>query len=587
MAVFAPFALAAGIGEMRVEAFETNRAELDAQGQLNCVVEAFQGPTPSPACPLELRRSSPGVLTPDAEVTGIRILDAFFASDGLPDSPPATLHADGSNVGYSVSSMQRFSTERGTGGAVPAVIHPGRGWWTAWYGVWEDKNRDGVLDVRIHVYPGATGNRQSAAPDNEMLGIPHVPIAAFVEPGNHPTQDAAVMPSEDEADFTYNTNTPGATGSDAIERRGFVSTNTYAFFYDGSILRTFVVTTVANGTFVPQMDGLPYFCDIGRCLADIDRYPAVAPAPVASLYGAIAAPFVDALPPPAVNLLCPNNCWVPPLPLSPEGQRAAGPALGALFAEYPQETSTDASGPHASSASGRLSAFQDGYRGWLDLIPSYFIPAGSQTHKPMVGVSPGSDQAHMPGWLNIEIFTGAWKDLNRDGYIGTASTPDPHEYGNRPLADDYGRSRGEFRPHYAINENGALKGLLCVFFTPDRDWGPAGVVIGTTVGVPSVGTRYSARTNPCDPSLQNREQVDRDTSVWHVTGNRPFGLYVDPNPAMEGHYWSSFSRTVFFPQGTAGIPFRMCTERASIDYVDDGAPARDEVWDCDHVASLV
>jgi len=570
IALLVPALAAAYDGDVRFEAEEHDRLRLDGKGQNNRVVEAIAD-----------RGATPG---------GILLLDDFWDTTGTAHTvdmkavPGFVL--SGADENYQPGITTRGDLERTSGGMLPKAILPGTGMFNAWYGRWEDKNGDGIIDDTY----------EDRSPFDEWFPIERANLYSYVVPGAHPNLYSSTRPSEDGPDFTY-----VYRGTPQMYRSASHLAFDRIVFLDGSLFTHYVVDTVVNPLLVPS-PGKP-FTPQADSLVDIDEYPVVAPGPVAQLY----KPFGDAIVAPLGSpsfATCPGSCEYPPFAFPAPLDGPAALVQGRLYAPYEQESRAASD----SSAAGRLLEFQTDYLGWVDLIPDYagpdplgYLPVH---HGPVPGRSADGRPAMIPGHLGFTLRSGLWKDLNEDGWIGAAG-PDPHLGGNRPIADAYLDAKGEYIADWLVNAaNTRLIGLryLTVTLTPTPDWGPAGAFVMMNTYTPAVDGQsvlvcglqnvapivFNGAPDPskaqCAVDYGTASVNDPNARLRRVTGNEPVTLSLHSKTLDPGFYQAL--QYLYLPQGTLGFSVRACTEEAFVKYNSGGLDVNDRVWDCDTLAPL-
>ncbi|HVL47798.1 MAG TPA: hypothetical protein VM889_04505 [Candidatus Thermoplasmatota archaeon] len=603
--VFAATALAAylvagcttGSGDFyaATEASEPGRTGLENQGQRNCMVEALAQQETS---------DCPGVATGAPHpARGILVLDDFYIQPGGPASPSSL--SEGALVeGYRCWSNQPTScsgptnnlisgmnTARASRGLLPDIILPGAGRFMAAYGWFNNTNGD--ESVRVDDTGRTPSGAVTAGPANEFVRKPDGNLVSYVEPGSRPSWDNLMRPGDIEPDITY------VMQDFATMRTAYLyeqkSAGTYAgqpaaatIWFDGSLLRTLTVTTVTDPLFTPAPNGRPY-TTTASSLVDIDVYGALAPGPVSALFASVAGPAMDRYASPSWGL-CPNACVPGPVPLG--GTPASGPgglAQGLVWAPNLPETRLGS----GNSAEGRLQDFQEGYRGWVDVIPAmratyagWFIPVAWTPTLPVPLSRSGAGEPEPtlpPGtFFAPEAWVGVWNDRSQDGRIGLVDASDPYEGGSRPNPDNYYDSRGEFFGVEPKLPEG--RAYVTLTFTPDTDWGPGGVY-----------HYYSSMPN--DPFAESPSDCMVNGAVFCfgvtsgstksfelvLTGVSPSGgggWFVSTMPNPKGHY--SPLTSVVFPAGSPG--FTVCTDVLVTEWAEGGSLVRDAVRDCDHYA---
>lgn len=536
------------------EADEADRALLEAIGQNNCVAEAS--------------RQRGGVRC-DSTADGIVMLDSMAYSSG-PGAAGAghPIGQDRALAPFYLDSNQH----RETGGAVNDVILPGDNDFHAWYGPWDDRNVDGVLDIRIVLRP-ATSQAQAFtfggyAPDTEFRALNGAAdrMYAWVTPGSHPPSGTdPTRPDDAQPDFQY------SFQDQSLDQVWSMFTG--SVYLDGSLLEDYRVDTVTNPILLGDPVALRPYRLSPTSLVDIDRYAAVVSTPLSPIYSAMVSPFVQLVNSPGVGL-CPNNCQFPPLPVAvPLG------LANTVWGPYEHETDPGT----ANSASGFASMYKTDYHGWVDVVPGFthgtFAFNGNHKVYPLPAFGEDGGLAMPPGLFNAELWTGIWKDLNEDGYIGTA-TSDPHDGGNRPVADQYYAPRGEFVAWNPVRPAGSTVRLSAIF-TPDSDWGPQGIFLFGTTPTPTISSRDCPGTVIGPPPSP---VTTTPSGLCHVTGAQsfevPFTTITTPGHFPLGQY-------PFFPSGSAFGGFTVCLTPGWTMSFDTGSSSIDEpLADCDHVERL-
>ncbi|HVL48587.1 MAG TPA: hypothetical protein VM889_08530 [Candidatus Thermoplasmatota archaeon] len=561
---------------------------LAAMGQRNCIAEAVNA-RGGPDCPVQPIVTG---FKPNP-TSGIRVLDSHYTTQsGLPT--PGLLVG---NLGETVDDVDdavaagRGPTQPGTsqggnnlrrdsGGLLPDVILPGQGQLRAWYGHWNDLNGNGVIEAW-------RGTGAAAQSNDEWFSKTLGKLAAYVDPGSHPHVRNLDRPGDSSPDFWY---VPYAGSNYEWYQTGLNNDN-YILFVDGSLMRTLTVRSVTEPILSPNADGSAPYTTSPTSLVDIDEYPALAPTPVASAYAATVGNLVWPLGSPSLGT-CPNGCR--PGPFSLRGTPIQGlepllaPHVRNLYAPYPREHAPG----EGSTSAGRHADHLAAYRGWIDLIPtwgyrnvshqeaSYYARGG-----PLPGKTADGRQAMMPGFLSFEVRTGIWKDLDGDGYIGTAG-PDPYHSGFRPLPDNYTDPRGEFFGIFADKGSYASHVSFRIVLVPDTTWGPGVIVVDDFTGSPGgndvVCTGRSATVPNC---------VKDPTRYGAYTGTQPIVLNARRDVTEAGVGSDSVpglyrSNAAFFPQGSEGFAFTACTELLTLKYVENDGPVEETLRDCDWIGPL-
>ncbi|HVL48397.1 MAG TPA: hypothetical protein VM889_07565 [Candidatus Thermoplasmatota archaeon] len=551
-------AAVAGHARVAFEAGENGRAALDASGQRNCIPEAISGATGP--CPWGANGA-------------MRVLDSvvfatFPTGAHAPGEPPSS----GLPIGWASSSAgQQYNdnVHRGSGGTVADVILPGSSTFRAWYGWWWDNNTNGVIDLAVRIDPEG---RDEFAKTNEFRMIASTAATSmqgYVSPGAHPPVTSSQRPGDVEPDFGYSAFTNDAR---QMWNQGNGGNLQGSVFLDGSLLETFVVETVTHPILVPGFtpDGVakPY-TTTASSLVDIDRYAALAPGPLAGVYqGTGASALVRSVDGPGLSL-CPENCVVPPFPV------AAGPVAGLAFARYGQETDEDA----GSSASGRLADYRARYAGWLDVVFGLAVPeslaAGTYRQTPLLALGAGGAGAVPPGGsLAFEMWTGAWRDLDEDGYIGAAGG-DPYEGGNRPVPDRYRSSGSEFVAHNGIPPTENLYPNVTLVPEEGSSWGEAGVILldRGTIGALTLlnsGLCAARPSSACGPAYLHGPRY---------VGREPITIDASTQGGAVG--FRASTHILVFPEGSVGN-----IVACSSAWVVRTAEGDETVHDCDRIAAL-
>ncbi|HVL47603.1 MAG TPA: hypothetical protein VM889_03515 [Candidatus Thermoplasmatota archaeon] len=532
------------------ERAEPGRIELDAAGQMNCL-----GPNdPASRCaPAPTGRAHPATAT--------LVLDNVYQSDGATDpagSAAVVLVSPSENADAPVMDVSRGANwHRATGGEVPDVIVPGRGYFLSWHGRWSDANGDGVAQVRWHSSRGPTDPR----PSNEWVPDDTGGIVSYIEPGAHPVATSRVRPAEATPDLVYRYVVIEMVHKPAGDVDGRV------LFVDGSLFRAMTVETVTHAHLAPSPDGQKPFTASTTSLVDVDRYAAVAPAPVAGAYRATLGPAADAIGSPSVGL-CPNACRPGPVPLG--ATPVAGPAgevQAAVWAPYPREW-------EAGSGSTRAGLHEEhvaGYEAWIDLRLFYAAWGGLAAGEagPLPGRGADGSPSMLPGVLAWEVWTGVWKDLDGDGHIGSAKPGDPYEGGTRPIADDYANPVGEFFGHWPTTDAGHLVQTVYVEVRPTTTWGAGAFILADGAGNPT-----------CEgPGLSSTCYTSGAVLLAGSTPVRLYGIFESETP---GRYLGR--ATLLLPEGSPGLT--ACSLAVSLEHGTDGNRRRTTLADCDTLAPL-
>jgi len=549
---------------VRRETNENRHATNDAAGQRTCLVEAMND-APSPACPFE---TFAGAFGPHEGYLVLDVFNGYYGPARAPD-PAALERGDAAAFVFGAQPGSHMNLHRASGGLFAEALLPGPAWWRAWYGPWEDRDGDDMIDFRPRFQGSAVVGME---PDNEWIPLQGSTetMYAWVEPGAHQPAYATHAPGPDQPDFDFKPSANSLWSSTS----GPTTT-----FYDGSVLTTYTMVTVTNPTLAPSCDerGCRPYTPSTRSRADIDVYASLAPGPVSALYEAFATGTVHTLPAPGFAL-CPRGCAGPPVPVDGAARPYAGLVEGAVYAPYAQETSIDpGDARQASHASGDAARFREGFRAWIDLVPT--VGVGDRQFL-MPGRADDGRPTMMPGKLSWSVIVGVWFDANEDGFIGAVERADPYKSGTNPWPDDYGNALGEFLPHTVVNPLGPIsadpKEIFWVTLTPDDTWGPAGVFIGTGAGNPMPVT---TSTNP--PGAEARPP-----SEWHVTGTEKARFPLRLSTTAPGVYLSTLH--VWMPQGSPG--FTLCTPTPAdtggaliLEMQQDGVDVDERVWDCDHL----
>ncbi|HVL49057.1 MAG TPA: hypothetical protein VM889_10910 [Candidatus Thermoplasmatota archaeon] len=548
------------------ETEETNRIDLDAAGQTNCV-DAAQNNEPHVACPLERAAA-----VWEYPALGILILDAFHlsaipaegASQGGQRRP-----TDASPDAFVDDFEQGSNLHRATGGLAPNVIWPGPGYIGALLGHWDNQDLDGDVDLRI-----GHNESRSGAPywghqilvTNEWAGQEGSEVVAYIEPGDHPQATARVRPDAYSPDVRF-TPVYYRGGSPFLLLYRSEGINPIVFL-DGSLATPMTITTVSDAFLAPDARGHTVYTPKERTRVDIDRYAALAPGPLEPIYKNTVAPVLGAIGSPSLGS-CPNGCRI--APIAAPGTPLA-PLQKSMWANDPREWA-EGSG---NSAAGRHHEFEVEYRAWVDLLPrwSAAIPSNDAVqpqNMPLVR-NPDGTATVPPGHFNVEVWSGIWKDLDGDGFIGTASSPDPYEEGTRPNPDSYERARGEFFGIH-LGEAGQNPEPFFVVLVPDTLWGPG--VHRTTTGVPQ--NRNESDDTDCPDPVRPQRFC---TSKLANPGSTPIRLEVSAETVVKGYHNTRF--TVFFPEGSPG--FTVCTPALPVVFDGFGIRLDEDVWDCDPIA---
>ncbi|HVL46998.1 MAG TPA: hypothetical protein VM889_00405 [Candidatus Thermoplasmatota archaeon] len=555
LALVAGGALAASRASLTLapEADEANRLALDATGQKNCVPEALGRSEDPVNCPM----TATGFSSP---LVGIRLLDAFPGHFGV---NPWENVANAQGPGATETHQGFHSYARSSRGALPDLVYPGWTTFIALYGAWDDLDGDGLVDwIR---------NASASAPaGNEWASHRGGDLVSYISPGSHPTLLSEARPHDTEPDLAY-----------AYDAWGYTSIGP-TIYLDGTLLTTYEVDTVSRPVFAPGPHGRP-FTPRADSLVDLDRYAALAPGPVEAVYGVTAGPFMERFGSPNSGTVFEDGERVG-FP-SAEGTLVAPVARAAFDRLYAGDLREWAAGS-GSSAEGRHDAYKNAFLAWADLrleqrVLDTNVGLGYQRFAtPLVGRADDGSAATVPTLLATRVHTGLWRDLNGDGFVGFASTPDPYEGGSRPDPDDYQNPRGEFFP-IPVGAPGAASSIVRVTLVPSPDWGEAGAFV-TNNGVPAM---TGSGGLVCPPEeLQIRSCVD-GPSRWHVTGATPITLTVfSGSSGTFGSY--NHAHEILLPAGTDGFSIRACLAPETIAWSHGGEPHEETVWDCDTLAPL-
>jgi len=495
---------------------------------------------------------------------GVRILDGY-ASLPLGVSDPRAVSLDdpgtATSSDFTRANPRSTSVQRTFLPSGPDVIHPGPAAFRAWFGDWVDLDGDFVIDV---VYD-AHGFARGAGNEWAVASAATTSLVAYVEPGSHPSPADLERPDASVPDFDYEV--AGVVWRGSVATPGELKAIEIGpIFVDGSLLQRYEVLSVSDAILAPG-ERLP-FTPTASSLVDIDVYAAMAPGPVASLYG-LASPTINAVGSPGLSY-CPNACRTGPVPLGDTPLApVAGPVEGLVWAPYPQETRPG----EGSSSSGRHGDHLARYTPWLDLLPGHHDSLYVERHTkgsaipfgpgPLRGRDADGGQAMAPGLLGFEARIGVWMDINGDGFVGVATTPDAYEHGSRPRGDRYDRPGGEYFGADAVDAAGKTAPRLTIRLAPVEDWGPRGVYL-------------------CPLSVQVATCLNAPSS--HYTGATPITMSATGDPTTRGLYLTTLA--VLFPEGTAYGGFTACIDAAYVSHVDAGGPTVTAVHDCDVVGRL-
>jgi len=539
--------LAAGPAASRITSFdfaheagEPHRAALDAAGQMNCVREAIDRAA-TERCALE----ATGADFNEGVVEGFRLLEAWHTTFVGLYQDGTTGHASVGLGGYGSNTERNFG--------LPDLIPPGASRFFAWSGFWNDLNGNRVLDLEETANPQQPSN-PTRGPNHEWARSPE-PVVAYLEPGSHPGFMSASAAAEGTPDIRFVDRVFSYPHHEQEPAPGPV------LFLEGSLLSPVTMTTVSAAILAP--DGATPYTLRTNSRVDVDRYVAVAPGPVASLYAATLGPIVTPNQSPTLGAY---RVELPPL--GGTGlESTAGPAYAALYASYPVEHAPDS----MSTAAGRHADFVSNYAGWIDLLPRSGYAEGSSVFQATaytlrvggtgssLGRGVDGGQAVLPGaLLHFELRLGLWKDIDGDGFVGTARAGDAYESGTRPSPDDYHNARGEFFGTVARYPSLSSKEKLFATLVPDESWGPGGV-------------RFVGRGEGESQQAPNG-------------GTTPVKVALGFDPRSPGLYTS---HTMFFPAGTLEGGFTVCIEPVLIHYVDAaGVEVRETLKDCDRFERL-
>ncbi|HVL48657.1 MAG TPA: hypothetical protein VM889_08885 [Candidatus Thermoplasmatota archaeon] len=567
------------------ETGEPNRAELDRWGQMNCIAEARAG-EPDARCPVE----PTGVAHP---ATGILVLDAFYIGAVGPAQPLFLAEAavswdptdPSSQAPYQVAfdALRGGNTARASGGLLPDIILPGPGGFVAVLGWWDNHDGDADLELRGSRAFDEEG-RPIWPPDNEFAPLGVERPLGFVEPGSRPTAHSPLRPGAHEPDFAFEYvlshhiyASEYAVDSYGAGRAGAI------VFLDGSLVQTFTTAVVSNATSTPNIGGLLPFHPGSSARVDIDVYAAIAPGPVAALYGASAAPVANGRGSPSLGW-CPDGCEAEAVPATGTSADAfSGAAARSAWGRYPQEW-RDGSG---STNAGRREAYLAEYTPWIDLLPKTKIVHQGRNSLvghtvPLIGGERDGVPTMAPGVLTLELFVGLHRDLDGDGFVGRAARDDPYEGGRRPHPDDYVASEGEFfglRPVTPSEDGGRVVMLgMTATLVPHTVWGE-GVFRSSSYHVQRAIMGYEADPERCMALLALPDCADPDRMF--LRGTEPITLLLQELDGFPGRYGSDES--VAMLNGSPG--FTVCVEALLLQWTTPDGDAREEwVRDCDEIA---
>ncbi|HVL47824.1 MAG TPA: hypothetical protein VM889_04650 [Candidatus Thermoplasmatota archaeon] len=455
---------------------------------------------------------------------------------------------------------------------LPKVILAGASEWGAWYGYWAD-NGNGVIDNLDRTIGG------SPNPANDYDSIVNGEIVVFIEPGDHPTVTSSDLPGARSPDFSMR---PPGNMADGSPGNGYWDQGQGwpILFWDGTLLRTYEVVTVADPVATPG--GLLRTKDCPenavKCLIDIDDYAAIAPGPLTALYASSAGPMIDALPPPS---LASSHHFEHPICDPAHGPANQCETTGPLARKIqpPYENPR-----YNLRSTNKDYDYNAGPGAWIDTQVAYTLWSPGVTSTVFVmnplstngySIGPCSDFAEennaqhcvAPGYLELDVRVGAFHDLDQNGWIGQNQGADPYEFGNNPDGNDYdnGIKTGEFSGYCADAPAGeAVKKLRIEYtLTPTgpNGWGPAGVV--THWKFPT-----NAATGALASSVANGEIVRENTAMTrHYTGSEPVKIraYCYGDQANSAY---TAEQVVLFPQGTAGITFDITSKPHPVAWKD-------------------
>ncbi|HVL48591.1 MAG TPA: hypothetical protein VM889_08550 [Candidatus Thermoplasmatota archaeon] len=564
VALTAPLVAGAPVGtEPAFEARENNRVWIDGEGQWNCVPEALEH-VARDGCPVQPTGSARPAL-------GVRMLDDHYLTSFGVGRPFESAQDPASGPDAGAGS----NLERSSRGFVRDVVLPGAGTFRAWFGWWHDVDDDEVLEYR--------GTGDAFADGNEWVPIRRHHLVSYVEPGSHPGFATFERPQDSEPDFEYD---PGLTPYYSARTPSAYFAGVI-LFTDGSLARTLQVATVTDPILAPSGENRPW-TPTEDSLVDIDLYAAVAPGPVAEVFGVVLGDLVVSTGSPSLGTLAEDGGLGPrPARDTPlEGTFADPPygaAVGAFWAPYPQEWRPGA----RSSNAGRGDAYAQAYTDWIDLIPGYgYGTTGFQFSAytgqpgPLPGRSATGGQAMAPGALAFTLRVGVWRDLNLDGYVGVAKPGDPHDGGSDPRADDYASPRGEYFGIPARTPSGDVLDYTRLVLRPFPDWGAAGAFLYYR-GQPDVIVEPSRA--PPNPVCYSANGCLNDPGAFHVTGSRPVELNVRRDVYEAGLYRSDL---LMLPLGTSGFEIEACTDTLLVTVPSHAGEVVASVWDCDVIEAF-
>lgn len=517
-------AVLAGHEKVRFEIEEPDRVAREAEGQDNHLTER---PVDGP----------------------VRILDSFYHT-WTPNPTTAALDRqledpDAWPGPFIIEQVYAYQPHRDTNGAVDDILFPGYWYFGAWFGDWYDKDGDGVLDYACRVGVPACLQRS----ENEFWPVDNVAMYGYIEPGawygagsDGPKWDAR------SPDFRYSWQYTACFAGCGYWQSGQFG----GVSYDGSLLSHVDALTVTDPMLAPSPRGLP-FTPTASSLVDVDRYATVAPMEVEALYRAAIEPLLLA------QERQIDDISANPLPFLPS---AAGGTAGRALADYEHETEP---GTTSSASAIGPDGYRESYRAWMDLIAYYDVTVPFVTFSaPDSGLGPAgaSGASHLPGYITIDGYVGVWRDLDGDGYIGSpGASGDARNGGWVPDPNDYRANGGEFAGYGDVAViNATLRP------TSASGWGPAGVW---------VEARF---TSPPDvPGAGG-------ASVLYL-GSTPIPISLHRYGDSQAQYISD--QQVFFPQGSAGIPFRFDSAPVLVTFTSGGASVNENVHDGDAVDSLL
>jgi len=567
--------------EVGYEVDEPSALAHAALGQRTCLLEAREQQSTGPC---------PRVETGDPRIPlATLVLDDFYTTIGAPNAGaqrdnyedllssqnPSEMLDRGDPAALVTDGLGGSNPRRGTQGAMNDVILPGFGTFWAALGYWDDRDGDGV--VRL----SQSFSEDDDDPDSEWSPRRDARLYSWVEPGPRPAWSSAYAPPAHHPDFTYHLRgytlyLAGAESSDVL------------VFPDGSLAQSMRVATASDPVLAPSSEGLP-FTPTEHSRVDIDAYSAIAGGPVAAIYASVLAPTVNAYGNPSWGW-CPNACR---LPFGTGVDPVDGGLDGVYDLAYPRAAPewTEGSG---SSAAGRREDFTDTYRGWIDVRPATRIPGPPSAYVVNFGIrfptvesaavaaspqgwDPQQGTTIGPGYFAFDLWMGVWKDIDGDGFIGSAAKHDPYEGGRRPDGNDYLQPGSEFVGAFPAEQPNGEN--FQVRLIPDEGWGP-GVYQMNTGGTPSDVYSRDPNSGACmDPSATHvagvcLRPVDRgkDTLTLAAGVDRSFG--------SDGYYRSI--GTLFLPFGSPG--FTICTPTFTMRHETGGVLHEDPIYDCDHLA---